>query len=118
GAGKLNNAFAVTGTAATNAVIVNMAAGGSIDLSAWTFTNWTGGTDTLAVNGSGGNDTFTGSTATDAFLGRLGNDTVIVTATRPSELGRYVRWRRGYRHTADRHGRRRHEHRSQRRGIR
>src|SRR5262249_6529217 len=68
GAGKLNNAFAVTGTAATNAVIVNMPATGSIDRSGWTFTNWTNGTDSTTLGGSTGSETIVGSSQADTFI--------------------------------------------------
>ncbi|MBV8187345.1 MAG: DUF4347 domain-containing protein, partial [Alphaproteobacteria bacterium] len=81
GAGKISNTLAVTGSTATNAtdaITIKMATGGSLDLSGWTFANWTSA-DTLMVQGAGSGNTFTGSTVTDTILGGPGNDTFIVT---------------------------------------
>ena len=77
GAGKLSSSLAVTGSAGTNALVVDMAASGSLDLSAWTFSNWTSGLDTLTAKGSAGNDTITGSTASAILLGLAGDDSLI-----------------------------------------
>src|SRR5262249_39759588 len=74
GAGKLSKALSVTGSAATNALVVNMTTAGSFDLSGWSFANWTSGSDTLTVNGSVGIDTITGSTAADTIDGGAGAD--------------------------------------------
>ena len=87
GAGKISNSATITGTSATNAVVVNMATNGSLDMSGWSFAGWTNGTDTLTVNGSTGNDTVTASTAADTILGGAGNDTFIVAATAEVSAG-------------------------------
>eukprot|EP01034_Spumella_vulgaris_P019031 gene19031-24324_t len=52
GTGKISAASAITGTAATQAVAINLSAGGALDLSAWTFATWTSGTDTISITGS------------------------------------------------------------------
>src|SRR5262249_1554890 len=76
GAGKISTSATITGSAATNALVINMATGGTLDLSGWSFANWTVGSDTLTVNGSAGNDTITGSTAADTIVGGAGIDTM------------------------------------------
>src|SRR5262249_54091539 len=65
GAGKISTSAAITGTGATNALAVNMASGGSLNLSAWTFTNWTSGADTITVTGSTGIESIVGSSQND-----------------------------------------------------
>ncbi|MBU8874085.1 DUF4347 domain-containing protein [Reyranella sp. MMS21-HV4-11] len=68
GAGKISNTALITGTASTQALALNMATGGSLDLSGWTFTGWTSGTDTITLTGSTGNEIFVGSSQTDTLF--------------------------------------------------
>jgi Ca2+-binding RTX toxin-like protein len=82
GTGKIATTTAITGTtAAAQALVVNMAPAGTLNMSGWTFANWTSGADTIVVNGSGGADTITGPTQGATILAGAGNDTLIVTAT-------------------------------------
>jgi len=81
GAGKIAATVAITGSASTNAIVVNVDSGGSADLSGWTFPTWTAVTDTITVNGSGGAETFTGATQGTTILAGAGNDTLIVSNT-------------------------------------
>ncbi|MFO1157330.1 MAG: hypothetical protein U1E60_00685 [Reyranellaceae bacterium] len=76
GSGKISSSVSVTGTASTNAIVVNVAAGGSFDMSSWTFATWSA-TDTVAINGSTGNETITGSGKTDLIVGAAGADTLL-----------------------------------------
>ncbi|MFO0346614.1 MAG: cadherin domain-containing protein [Labrys sp. (in: a-proteobacteria)] len=69
-------ALAVTGSAAADAIVVNLAAGGSVNLSGLTFTSWTAGTDTITVNGSTGDETIQGSSVNDVLSGGSGTDTL------------------------------------------
>ena len=57
-------------------IIVEMPSAGTISLSAWTFTSWTSGTDTITINGSSGADTITGSSMADTVNAGLGADIV------------------------------------------
>src|SRR5262249_59246200 len=68
GAGKISNALTVIGSAATNALVINMAADGSLDLSGWTFANWTRGSDSVTVTGSTGGETIVGGNEDDTFV--------------------------------------------------
>jgi len=88
GTGKISTAAAIAGTlGAVQTLTVNVAAAGSVDLSAWTFTDWTSGTDTITVNGSTGAETFTGATEVVRILAGAGTDTLIVTNTNQVQAG-------------------------------
>ena len=88
GTGKIAAASAITGTlGSVQSLTVNVAAAGSVDLSAWTFANWTSGTDTITVNGSTGAETFTGATQAAQILAGAGTDTLIVTNTTQVQAG-------------------------------
>ena len=54
-------------------IFVQLTTPGSIDVSGWTFTNWSGSTSLI---GSGGADTITGSSQQDSLIGNAGNDTL------------------------------------------
>ena len=75
GGGNLSSALAVTGDGQTNRIVVNMN-GTLLNLSPWTFTSWTAGTDTITLNGSASGDTITGTTQNDIIAGGLGNDAI------------------------------------------
>src|SRR5262249_7557544 len=86
GAGKISNALTITGSSGTDALVVNMTTAGTFDMSGWSFANWSGGTDSVTVNGTQGADTFVfGSTsqigAGDLYEGQNGNDLIQVGAT-------------------------------------
>ena len=81
GAGLISNSLAVTGVGGSvQNITIDFfnAAGGTFDASAWTFANWTSGTDTIVIRGSTGNDIITGSTMADTIDGNTGNDTINV----------------------------------------
>ena len=108
GTGKIAATAAITGVATSaQALVVNMATAGALNMSGWTFATWTAGTDTITVNGSGGADTITGPIQGATILAGAGNDTLIVSASTQVQVERPLRRRRRQRHAADRHGRRR-----------
>ncbi|WP_427452897.1 pre-peptidase C-terminal domain-containing protein [Litorimonas sp. WD9-15] len=49
----------------------------TVDLSGWTFTNWTAGEDIIRFLGADGNDDITGTVLDDLMTGGLGNDTLL-----------------------------------------
>ena len=64
---------------------MDTSASGTFDVSGWTFTNWTAGTDLSAISGSSGDDTIVlGTTsrvsATDIYNGGAGVDTIQIGA--------------------------------------
>ena len=73
-AGQLPASLAITGAAGTQNVVVNNAS--SLSAAAWTFSNWTAGTDTFTINGTDNNDTISGSIQSDKIAGGAGNDTL------------------------------------------
>ena len=64
----------LTGAAGTQALIVNASANESVDLSGLKFSSWATGTDTITVNGTGGNETIHGSSQNDTLAGGAGVD--------------------------------------------
>jgi Ca2+-binding RTX toxin-like protein len=68
----------VTGHATTaNALVINAAAGGTASLAGISsFFAWTGGTDTITLNGSTGGERLTGSSQSDYVTGGAGADTL------------------------------------------
>src|SRR5579885_1862810 len=76
GGGDLSGTLAVTGSAKADNIIVNVGAGATVDLSGWTFTGWTAGTDTITINGTSGATKITGSSQNDTINGGSGVDTV------------------------------------------
>ncbi|HEX5500088.1 MAG TPA: calcium-binding protein, partial [Thermomicrobiales bacterium] len=85
GAGKLSDTLAVEGDAQGNLITVNVIAPGALDLSGWTFTDWSPIDPTLPdsvrVNGSSGDDTITGTknaAGGDIVEGGLGNDRLVL----------------------------------------
>ncbi len=75
GSGLASN-LAISGTSAKQAVVVNLSAGGSVNLSGWTFSGWTSGSDAITLNGSTGAETIVGSTQIDTIVGGTGSDTL------------------------------------------
>jgi Ca2+-binding RTX toxin-like protein len=79
-AGGLSPNLIVDGANGNQKVIV-FAAGGTLNLSGFTFSNWTGGAfsgaDNIDVFGSGGDDTLIGTSQPDILRGSSGNDTLI-----------------------------------------
>ena len=76
----------VSGSVGVDAIVVNTVAQ-IADLSGLAFNNWTNGTDTVTINGSGLQDLINGSTQNDLIDGKggvdimsggLGNDTYVV----------------------------------------
>src|SRR5581483_2239067 len=76
GGGDLSGTLAVTGSAKVDHIVVTVGAGATVDLSGWTFTGWTAGTDTITINGSTGATKITGSSQNDTINGGSGIDTV------------------------------------------
>ena len=68
GAGKISNAAVITGASSTQVIAINAAVGGSVDLSGWTFSGWTSGTDTISITGSTGSEILVGSSQIDRFV--------------------------------------------------
>eukprot|EP01036_Dinobryon_divergens_P043402 gene43402-57770_t len=60
GAGKISSTSTITGTASTQTFAVTLPSAGSFDLSGFTFSSWTSGTDVISVTGSTGADTIVG----------------------------------------------------------
>ncbi len=73
GTGKISNAAVITGTTSTQAIAINAAVGGSVDLSGWTFSGWTSGTDMISITGSTGTEILVGSSQIDRFVVTDGN---------------------------------------------
>jgi VCBS repeat-containing protein len=81
GAGVISNSLAVSGILGSNqainiTILDALGTGGTFDASAWTFTNWTSGTDVIDIKGSAGNDIITGSTAADLIDAGTGDDII------------------------------------------
>ncbi len=68
------NLALIDGSAGVNNIVIN---GGSVNVSQWTFANWTTGTDTIRLNGSSANDIISGSNRDDIIDGGQGADTLI-----------------------------------------
>jgi len=68
--------LAVTGSGGVDAIVANPNTVGqtSFSLAGWTFSGWTGGTDTITLNGGAQADNITGSSQADAITGGAGND--------------------------------------------
>ena len=74
-AGQLPTSLAVTGNPSANDQIrVALNTPGEIDVSGWTFSNWTPGNDFIHLEGSSGADILTGSSQRDQILAGPGND--------------------------------------------
>src|SRR5262249_23190321 len=72
GAGKISNWVVITGGGGNgilgnDILAVGMAAGGSLNLSGWTFVNWDG-SDRVDITGSTGNETIVGGSEDDTFV--------------------------------------------------
>ncbi|MBY0362246.1 MAG: cadherin domain-containing protein [Phreatobacter sp.] len=78
GASQIGSGFAtslaVTGDGSVNTIVVNLGASTSANLSSWTFSNWTSGSDKITIVGSSGNDTITGTSRNDVIIGGAGAD--------------------------------------------
>ena len=68
--------FEVKGAGGTEGVVVNMGFGETLTLASLTFATFTSGTDTLTVNGTGGNETITGTANVDTIASGAGNDVI------------------------------------------
>jgi hypothetical protein len=66
----------VTGDEGDNRVTVNMVASGTLDLSGWSFADWSPGFDVVAINGTDGADTITGTEVDDRITAGLGSDSL------------------------------------------
>ncbi len=77
GGNSMSDALHVTGSAtSTNSIFVNnIPAFSSFSAAAWTFTNWAA-SDSVFINGGGGNETITGSSQRDFISMGAGRDTV------------------------------------------
>ncbi|RUV54109.1 DUF4347 domain-containing protein, partial [Mesorhizobium sp. M5C.F.Ca.IN.020.29.1.1] len=76
GNGLISTDLAVTGTSSSQAVVVNLSAGGSVNLSGWTFSGWSSGSDTITLSGSTGRETIVASSQGDTVVGGTGADTL------------------------------------------
>ncbi|OJU09790.1 MAG: hypothetical protein BGN86_10610 [Caulobacterales bacterium 68-7] len=84
-AGFVSN-LQLIGSAQTYNLTINAASNASLDLSAWTFSDWNVNT-AIIVQGGGGAQTFTGSSQRDVLLGAGGNDTLIGAAGNDTLIG-------------------------------
>ena len=77
GSGKISTTSTITGDTGTQALIINLAPGESLDLSGLSFSGWTNGVDTIDINGSTGAETIVGTSQSDViFSGGGGGDTM------------------------------------------
>jgi Ca2+-binding RTX toxin-like protein len=78
GAGLLASNLTLQGTTgAVQTIVINMVSTApTLNMSAWQFNNWTGGTDIISVVGSTSNDTILVSSQHTRFDGGSGSDTV------------------------------------------
>jgi hypothetical protein len=73
--GKISSSSLITGSSGgTNNLVVNPMDDTSFSMANWTFSGWTGGTDTITVNDSSGDDTIMGSSQSDILNGGAGDD--------------------------------------------
>ncbi|NOU06247.1 MAG: hypothetical protein HOO99_08700, partial [Hyphomicrobiaceae bacterium] len=78
GNGRLASNLAVTGWSDfADALVINMSDSTSLDLSAFTFANWTAGTDTFTIHGDADPESVTGTTQIDSIYGNWGTDTLV-----------------------------------------
>lgn len=83
-AGAISPTLTVNGISGLSQVIQIIAADGTLDLSGWTFSNWTPmtggnfvtGNDVIVVSGGLGADTINGGDGADTLYGRNGVDTL------------------------------------------
>ena len=73
---QLPTNLAVTGSAGTNNIIVNMSAAGTFTIAGWSFASWTAGIDTVTINGTSGADTITGGSGAETITGGGGADII------------------------------------------
>ncbi|MFB9985771.1 cadherin-like domain-containing protein, partial [Mesorhizobium kowhaii] len=66
----------VVGNAGANAISISMDAPGTLDIGAWTFSNWSSN-DSIFMGGSSSADTLIGSSQADEIQGNFGNDILI-----------------------------------------
>jgi len=73
---EISNAANINGrgTGLYDSLSVNVTDGVAIDVSGWTFQDWTVGEDGLGLNGSAVDDSITGSLISDGIFGNDGND--------------------------------------------
>jgi Ca2+-binding RTX toxin-like protein len=77
GAGLLSNSLALTGTTGVQTIIINLSTSApTVNMVGWTFTNWSGGTDIIQVNGSTADDVIYVSSQHTVFDGGAGSDTI------------------------------------------
>jgi Ca2+-binding RTX toxin-like protein len=78
GAGLISNTVTLQGTtSAVQTIVINMVSTATtLNMSAWQFNNWTGGTDIISVVGSSLDDTILVSSQHTRFDGGAGTDTV------------------------------------------
>lgn len=78
GTGLLVSNLTLRGTTgAVQTIVINMVSSApTLNMSAWQFTNWTGGTDIISVAGSSSDDTILVSSQHTRFDGGAGSDTV------------------------------------------
>ncbi len=77
GSGLISDSVNITGvTGSTQTLAINMSLGDTLDMSGWTFTNWTAGTDLITVTGSASTDTLVVGTERVTYNGGASLDTV------------------------------------------
>jgi Ca2+-binding RTX toxin-like protein len=72
--GYIAPALAVSGAGGTQSIVVNNAS--NFSGAAWTFANWTAGTDRITMNGTANADTIVGTSQADTINGAAGDDQI------------------------------------------
>jgi Ca2+-binding RTX toxin-like protein len=75
-AGQLPTNLFITGASGTQNLVINDATF-FFSASAWTFSGWAAGTDTVAINGTSGDDVIGGTMQADTITGGAGHDIFI-----------------------------------------
>ena len=68
GLGKISLTSTITGDTRTQVLVINLSPGESLDLSGFSFSNWTSGADTIIINGSTGGETIVGTSQSDIIV--------------------------------------------------
>ena len=80
GAGKLSNSLSVSGSSGGDVIVINMTSGSNLNLSNWSFSNWTPGTsaDRIIIDASSLSShlNITGTSQHDEITGGSNNDTI------------------------------------------
>jgi Ca2+-binding RTX toxin-like protein len=77
GSGLISDSVRITGVVnLTQTLSVSMTLGGSLDMSGWTYVNWTSGTDRILITGDTSNETVKAGSVASTFDGGSGVDII------------------------------------------